>query len=122
VTSSDCPNWITTCSGGYCRLNLCDNYSLPCDAGGSNDGVCAPYVQDGGWVAGYCMQGGTSFSDCVAQQRCDPSQACVPGSLCTDDPQFGYSCTQLCDPDSGLGCPGGTCEGSDTVPGLGTCF
>jgi hypothetical protein len=129
-----CRNPLTICSDGgdICTTNGCGpgtgngSFNSTCNVNGTNDGTCEPELL-GDTSVGWCYLGGDATFDAGG---CDPTAAaddladlCPPGSLCYGASEEVGSCSELCDPNSGSGCPSGSfCAGIVDQPDLGVCI
>jgi hypothetical protein len=133
TTTSDCSVLTDTCdaTGGTCTTNLCGPgtpngtaYYAPCDATGTDDGVCLPVTTGGanGTTHGVCLASGSAapYATCSATRSgTGTSTLCSAGNYCVALPAAAggaSACFPLCSLGS-MG--GGTGPGGGTNPDAG---
>ena len=135
-TSNDCTSAIDHCDfatdagGGVCNINTCGPNAGSqtsatlygaCNAHGTGDGVCLPYVGPNTSI-GYCVATGNlpTLSPCnVSSDGGDSRSECQSGALCTPVSDGGGVCLSICSSNGSVSntpaCGGGqSCNAADT--------
>jgi hypothetical protein len=141
LTSSNCQKEGNQyiCNGNTCGPNLPKGsppasgpaYYAPCNAAGTDDGMCLPYDETGVGTIGLCFAAGPADaglpSSCTLNRE-DGGTLCPLGTFCLPDPDTGNSaCMPLCGEtgpdDAGPACAASSyCLGIPGGPEWGLCL